>query len=283
MKVIISSFIIVISSLLIAMPSHYISSTNLTIGEPIKYTIELPTTLTKNIQPTLDQFEVVQSTIDKRSTATVFEYILRTFDTEITQIPSQSIIAINGYPPIHLNAIPIQIISTLTPTQNQYNDIAQIYELQYINWIMVFVIAAIAIILAGFYIWKRRQTSVGTEIEVVKEPPLKIALKALKAVEQAMADNEAVIKKSYFDLTEIFCTYLTDELNINVLDATTIEMKVMLKDEKLIDTKKIQKIIEVSEIIDHYKFSNNPTFDLATCKSNLQQIKKIMIGISNDR
>ena len=54
-------------------------------------------------------------------------------------------------------------------------------------------------------------------------------MKRLNDLNEQLLNDPQVVKKGYFELTEIICRYLTDICDINFLDATTVEMQRLLK------------------------------------------------------
>ena len=142
-------FIILFVKIGFAMPVHYVSTSSITVGEKFTYTVELPVEIAESIQPTFATFEVVKSNRILTPTSTVFEYTLQTFEIDSLKIPTQTIYSINGYPPVELMPITLQLKTMLTATTNQLNDIAAILSLWYINWIIVGIVLLIIVITAG--------------------------------------------------------------------------------------------------------------------------------------
>ena len=104
-----------------AVPMHYVSTTNVSVGDTLTYTIELPSQLVASIQPSLNGLEVVSSLIDRRPTANVHQFELQLFSIENVMIPTVSLTEINGVAPIELSPIYFNLVSLLPITANQYN------------------------------------------------------------------------------------------------------------------------------------------------------------------
>ena len=114
----------------IAQVNHFISTSSITIATPFDYTIQFSEAIPENFQPTFGVFEII--TKNQNEAINAITYQIQTFDIDAQSIPSQSIPALNGLPPINLNKIDIQLLTTLPPDQTEFNDILPILDLFYI-------------------------------------------------------------------------------------------------------------------------------------------------------
>ena len=199
-------------------------------------------------------------------------------------IPTVSLTEINGVAPIELSPIYFNLVSLLPITANQYNDIAPVFGLWYVNWLLVMIILSLlAIIAMAIIMWKKKKYDENDGvIQQETDPPIVIAMNRIDGVKKTLNNDPAHIKQCYFELTEIFCTYITDETKINVLDATTVEMNRLLKQAKSLSSDRVMSIINASKEMDHHKFSQTPDLSRKTIDSIIQQLVSIMKGFHHD-
>lgn len=265
------------------IPMHYVSTYNVSVGDTFTYTVELPAFAMLSIQPTLNGLELIDDRIDERPTATVYQYKLQVFSIENAMIPTLSITEINGVPPVELSPIYLNIVSLLTPTTNQLHDIAPIYSLLYINWVWVSVLLTLlGIAMMAVVAWRKKVANANQRaMRTPKISPRTVALTQMDALKRQLETNPERIKHGYFELTEILCRFLTDETNINVLDATTVEMHRLLKQSQGVSNKHSEQVIAVSHDMDHYKFSKNPELDMAKIQTTMGEITRLIKDISS--
>jgi hypothetical protein len=276
---IIFSLLVILTMTTIGFPKHYVSTTNITVGETIQYFIDFPPNIDVTIQlPTINGFEMLEQSVEKRSTVNSHRFTLQAFSIDNMAIPSMSFTMINGLDPIELPPIYFTVTSLLSPTMNQLNDIAPLISLFQINWMFIvlglFLVTCIAL---GIYSWRRKQQEIH-QLAVIdkREPPIDYALKRLKILENSLSSEQALIKQGYFELTEIFFTYITDSTQINVIDATTVEMQRLFNQKKPFKVDDSTQILTIAREIDHYKFSENPAFNINRLKETIQQIKLLI-------
>ena len=274
--------LIISTNMIISLPKHFVSTNNVSVGEKFSYTIALPIDSEVEIQPELSQFDVINTTIVENEDERQYQYELQLFTIENLIIPTLSITEINDIPPVILNPIFLSLKSTLTPTANELNDIAPLFNIFHINLIVLWVILLfIAIISALLYSKFKRKKQISIQ-QAISEPPIKIALKEIDQLKNSLSHDQLIIKNGYFKLTEIFCNFITDETNINVLDATTVEMKRLMKSSSRINNDSAKNIIKLSEKMDHYKFSPNPILDKPIIDQIIQEAIELIKGISRD-
>ena len=91
-----------------------------------------------------------------------------------------------------------------------------------------------------------------------------------------------IIKASYFKLTEILFNYLTVKIQLNLLESTTVEVQRLFQLKKPLKINVANEIIQVSKEMDHYKFSQNPSYKIDNIKNTIKGISTIIKGIEND-
>jgi hypothetical protein len=261
------------------LPKHYVSTTNVSVGDTFTYTVALPPNAILPQIPTLNGLEIKSNHEIKTTTANIYKFELQLFSIETPMIPTLSLRNINGIPPIELSAIYLNLVSLLTPSVNEYNDIAPIIRLFHINWGLI--AASLIVIILGFLIWKKKAFKNQIALNAPPPaPPIEIAMKKLEALIKELTNDEHQIKQSYFRLTEIFCTFLTNHTGINVVDATTIEMQRLLKRASYLNASMVQKIINACKEMDHQKFSQTPNLTRPTIDAMINTITQIIKAIS---
>lgn len=240
----------------------------------------MPSDIVASIEPSFNGLEIIESTIDRRPTATAHQFKVQVFSVESLKIPTVSLTEINGLAPMDLGPIFFNLVSVLSATANELNDISPVFNIWHVNW--VFLTIALTVIVIGIMAvlaWKKKQAMRLAILEETKDPPIRIALKNIEDLKQQLTNDPMVIKKSYFHLTEIFCTYISDQTKINVLDATTVEMSRLLKKSKRLPSELTEVILSISQQMDHYKFSQNPELIMPnidnTIKQVIEAIKKV--------
>ena len=277
-------FLIALNSLLVALPAHYVSTSNVNVGDTFTYHIDFPSDIILNISiPTMNGLEKLSYIVDRRPTSMHTKLFIRYFQVDPIIIPTLSLTAINGLSPTELPPIYMNIQSVLSPTKNQLNDVDPIFNLFYVSWPLVsFVLAILVIVGVSFYTWwfkKMRASQALTK--TIEDPYEKEFLKHVNKVENEITDNPAQIKHAYFQVTEVLFTYLTKKINMNVMDATTIEMIRLFKSSKTMDKALAKTIIDIAKELDHYKFSQNPDLKKQLIKSLIKKVKSTVKGMES--
>ena len=80
---IIFSVLLILSISSISFPKHYVSTTNITVGETIQYFIDFPPNIDVTIQlPTINGFEMLAQSVEKRSTVNSHRFTLQAFSID---------------------------------------------------------------------------------------------------------------------------------------------------------------------------------------------------------
>jgi hypothetical protein len=275
MKVIV--ILLMASFLGVGVPRHYVSTTNISVGDTFTYTIELPSNIVASIAPSLNGLEIIESMIDRRPTATAHQFKVQVFSVESLMIPTVSLTEINGLAPMDLDPIFFNLVSLLTPTVNELNDISPVFNIWHVNWVLLTILLTVVMIgIMAVVAWKKKQALRLAIADEIKEPPIHIALRSIQGLKQQLSNDPMVIKKSYFQLTEIFCTYISDQTGMNVLDATTVEMGRLLNKSKRLPSEITTMILSISQRMDHYKFSQNPELNMPNIDNTINQVIEII-------
>jgi len=275
MKVIV--MVLMASFLGVGVPRHYVSTTNISVGDTFTYTIELPSDIVASIEPSFNGLEIIESTIDRRPTATAHQFKVQVFSVESLIIPTVSLTEMNGLAPMDLAPIFFNLVSVLSATANELNDISPVFNIWHVNWVLLTVALTVIVIgIMAVMAWKKKRAIRLAISDEIKEPPMSIALKNIQSLKQQLSNDPMVIKKSYFQLTEIFCTYISDRTSINVLDATTVEMSRLLNKSKRLPSEITEMILSISQRMDHYKFSQNPELNMPNIDNTINQVIEVI-------
>jgi hypothetical protein len=279
-KIVLGVFIMVQGTM--ALPAHTVSTQNIAIGTPFTYSIAVPINFPYQLTPSFGVFEHIKTTVKEQRNAKIFHYRLQSFSLDNTVIPTQSITGVNGLPPSILRSIPLQVRSILT--SNQMNDIAPIINILYVPWAWVWICLG-CLVLAGLGIYGRKyyKQRIRQRTEpLVVEHPGKRAMAALKSLSSSVTNDPRVIHNGYIELTDIMCQFIASMTDINVVDATTEEMKQMLKNVPKLNTEHYDNIMQLADEMDHYKFSENPELKKETIQQNIQKVVGIVKGMATN-
>ena len=183
------------------LPKHYVSTSNISVGDTFMYTIELPSELVASIEPSFNGLEIIDSTIDRRPTATAHQFQVQVFFVDALMIPTVSLTAINGLEPMELEPIYFNLVSLLSATANKLNDIAPVFGIWYVNWLVLTVIITLLVIGGMTYLaWKRKQEMKQAILEEQQDPPIIIALRSIKELKNKLSNDPLTIKKGVFSI-----------------------------------------------------------------------------------
>lgn len=264
-----------------ALPKHYASSTNISVGDKITYTVELPSNIFATISaPTINGFEKLSEKVDYQSLSTLHQFEFQIFSIKNNRVPTLSLTSINGLEPMELLPIFFTVKSVLPPTMNTLNDIDPVLDLTHINWLILISVAMLLVgLVIGFFIRKnQKKKDKLLALEINNIPPGKIALNQLNDLLKGLMNDPKIIKKAYFECTEIFYRYLTNKSHLNFLDATTVEVHRLLKKNKPFSSTTAKQIIVIAKETDQCKFSNNPTLEFKHLEDIIKQMKIIIKG-----
>ncbi|MEK9726864.1 MAG: hypothetical protein VW397_02025 [Candidatus Margulisiibacteriota bacterium] len=265
-----------------SLPMHYVSTNNINIGDTFLYTIELPPGIPDVLTaPTINGVEKLSEKVNYGQNSTRYEFQFQVFTIDSVVIPTYSLTSINGLDPIELNPIILAVNSLLSPTMNQLNDISPLFKITQLNGPVIITLILILGAIAALAWFKRRSRKEDIEILKTDISPDKIALNQLNALLREIINDPAHIKKAYFDSTEIFYRYLTAQSKLNFSDATTVEIKRLLKLKKPFSSSISNQIVTIALSTDECKFSKNPTLILSQLEDTVKKMKVIIKGVSN--
>ena len=285
MKVLITLLFLIIHVSLNALPNHSVSSTNVSVGDTVIYTIKFPpNTLIDFNLPTINGLEQINQTIEKQPDYDAYNYYLQVFSVDNIMIPTVSIHSINGVAPIDLPPLFFTVQSLISPTMNQLNDISPLLPILHISWWVILVLLIVVFIICAIILtrWRKTHSVITNQPSQPTASPYKVAQKQLNDLVKSLNNDPQVIKSSYFKLTEILFTYLTQKIGLNLLESTTVEVQRLFNLKKPLPSQVAKDVIKVAKEMDHYKFSQSPTFSIEQIKTNIKSVIKIIKGIEND-
>ncbi|MGA0242288.1 MAG: hypothetical protein ACO3K7_04775 [Candidatus Marinamargulisbacteria bacterium] len=275
-------FSIIISN---ALPRHSLSTTNAMVGDRVIYTVDRPIAMDAPLAwPTMNGLSLVRQWSSTVATHNRDQFEFQVFTIDSVTIPTLSVVAKDGSPTVDLPPLSLVIGSLLPPTMNQLNAIAPLLPIFYIHWGVWVGVAVLCVLIAIFiFMWRRRRyTQKVSSLPVGDRPcPLAVAEAAVDQLRQTLTNDPVIIKAGYFKVTTIFYQYLSDQIMMNVLDATTAEMVRLLTATNQLSATQTQGIIAIAKEMDHFKFSHEPVYELAGIQLLLDRIQDIMRQVAS--
>lgn len=244
------------------------------IGDLIKYTILITRTPDVEVEmpgraANLDSFEIrdyeiFDSEASDGQVIDKFEYTISTFDVGEFEIPPLEFyyIVANDTTKSVLKTRKIKItVESIVPSEaGDIRDIKNPLEMSrdlrtIIIWSSIG-FAALLLMLAGFYFWRRKKAGRGLLPQRV-EPPRpahEVALEQLKELEASSLLTEGKVKEYYIEISEIIRHYIEGRYFIVALELTTFELLQKLESEN-IEAESIRMIQEFLESCDLAKFA----------------------------
>lgn len=159
------------------------------------------------------------------------------------------------------------------------------------TWLIILLGVALAGVIAViFYLLKNRRRNQTVKVEptcVDFRTEDEIALQELEDLIQKDLLRSGKYKIYYFSLSEIIKTYIGARYGFHALEATTLELKSILKSERLLDERVLIDFESMFQELDRVKFTDHvPTFDEATgvlekVRQWVLKTKKIRLSIQN--
>jgi len=264
--------------------SVFVDTTKIRIGEQLNYKIELITDTLNLIQfektPFFSSFEI----IDEKELETIRlkskyklrkQYSLIQFDSGSFVIPRQKVriankIKFSDSIPIYVSNVKVDTlkqklydIKPLAYVKKSYDKL--IKRILFVSIILLIIIG----ILYTFFYKKRRKKLIEKEIL-----PFDRAINELKLLEEEKPKLQNEFKDFYSKLTEIVRRYIEDEVKLDALESTSLEL--ITKLENLIDKgnldleketlKNLKKVLENADLVKFAK--STPETNVATndCK-----------------
>ncbi|MBT8180825.1 MAG: BatD family protein [Eudoraea sp.] len=270
-----------------------VDTTNIKIGEQIKFTVTVEADSTAQVffpeGQTFSPLETVEAfktdTTRKKDRITLQKiYALTQFDSGSYVLPAQRI-EINGAG-FFTDSLRVDVATVPVDTVNQkMYDIKPLISVQKSNsefWKILLIVLLIAGIAGGLIYWfVIRKKPLTEEEKVALLPPYDRALLELKKLENSKYLIQDKYKAYYSELTAIVRSYLEEEVNISALESTTSELihkLEMLKDAgelKLQDNtiKQFENILQTADLV-KFARSKPPT---SVAEKDRKAIEEIVV------
>ena len=266
-----------------------IDSTNIKIGEQVKYLISVETDSTDLVVfpegKTFSPMEVVESlTTDTSRIENRFrllkEYYLTQFDSGSYTIPQQRVL-INERPFL-TDSFQVEVADVVVDTTKQKMypikpamEVPSGFEIpNWVWWILGFLLLAGAV----FYFIRRKKKR---DAAIKQLPPYERALYELEQLDKSHLLENRQTKEYYSKLTEAVRRYIEDEVHLRAMESTTSELIHFLELKKETGELKLsnQTITDLQVILqraDLAKFANSKP-DVITAKGDRSKIEHVII------
>ena len=270
-----------------------VDTTNIKIGEQIKFTVTVEVDSTAQVffpeGQTFSPLETVEAfktdTTRKKDRITLQKiYALTQFDSGSYVLPAQRI-EINGAG-FFTDSLRVDVATVPVDTVNQkMYDIKPLISVQKSNsdfWKILLIVLLIAGIAGGLIYWFIiRKKPLTEEEKVALLPPYDKALLELKRLENSKYLIQDKYKVYYSELTAIVRSYLEEEVNISALESTTSELIHKLEmlqdagDLKLQDDtiKQFENILQTADLV-KFARSKPPT---SVAEKDRKAIEEIVV------
>lgn len=212
----------------------YVDTTQIKIGEQIKYIIKVNNAKTvifpKLKLDSLKKIEVVK-TLPTDSLKNSFEkkYILTSFDSGTYKIPQQEI-AVNNKKlltkALEINVLNVKVDTTkqgLYPIKSIKKEPKTWADYNHLFWwiVSVILLLLLAIGLILYFLLKKKKEKGKPKVYI---PPIQEALQRLKKLDEKQLLQQEKLKIYYSELTDIVRTYIEKDIKIPALESTTNEL-----------------------------------------------------------
>ncbi|WP_010519604.1 BatD family protein [Croceivirga radicis] len=270
-----------------------IDTTQIKIGEQIKYTITVETDSLNVVyfpeDQTFSPLEMVEAlkidTTKNKDRITLQRiYALTQFDSGSYTIPPQRI-AIDEQPFMTDSfAVKVGDIAVDTTKQKMYDIKALVpVEKQRGKLVKIILLAfLVLLIIAGLlYYFVVRNKPLSEEEKIALLPPYERAIKQLHELENSRYLIQDEYKKYYSELTDIVRSYLEEDVHISALESTTdqlLERLELLKDagELSLDDETLEQFKKVFKTADLVKFAKSKP-PISVAEDDRKAVEKIVI------
>lgn len=271
----------------------YVDTTDIKIGEQIKYTIVVETDSTSSVHfpegQTFSPLETVEAyktdTTRKKDRISLQKiYALTQFDSGQYKLPSQRV-EIDGIG-FFTDSAMVRVTSVPVDTVNQKMfDIKPLISVEksYSKFWLYLVLSILGLaVIGGLVYWfLLRKKPLSEEEKVALLPPYDRALLELKRLENSKYLIQDEYKKYYSELTTIVRSYLEEEVNIYALESTTSQLieKLELLQEagqlnlELDTIKQFERILKTADLV-KFARSKPPT---SYAEKDRQSVETIVI------
>lgn len=232
------------------------------IGEQIKLTIKATIPKQASIQnwvtipDSVSHFEIVDRgkidtvTFDDNSKSVEQTIIFTSFDSGKWVFPQLPIVVIplSGQRPVKLatDSFSVNISYSPSDTSNQLRDIKPIIKIKVANYFWYYVAAATLLLLLIVYFlfrYAKRKRKVKPKSALSNLSAYDEAMKQIKELENHNLQEAASVKIYYSSIAAIYKNYLSKKTNIFLLNKTTGDLSIILKDIGLSTDKILTQVI----------------------------------------
>jgi hypothetical protein len=187
------------------------------------------------------------------------DLLITVFDTGAFEIPELPFIIYrdNGKDtiktlPVGFQIMPVKADSTLKDIKAIYKMPLSVQEVT--QYTLYFIAAALLVFILYFSIKRGRKKTSGETAGIPKEPPYKTALEALHKLDVEKPWQQHKIKYYYSRISEILRVYIEGQFRMQVLEQTTEEILVALKNASF-DPAEIARLSSILKLADLVKFA----------------------------
>jgi hypothetical protein len=150
------------------------------------------------------------------------------------------------------------------------------YWLKKYGWILLFLIALIIL----FIVYKKRNKNKIQRLKTGKTN-LEITLEELESLRLSKLWLNNELKLHYITLSHILRTFLTQNFNLNLMEKTSEETSLLLKDK--LNTKQLQSISYILAYSDLIKFAKASPDNEQTALEHINQVKEIVEELAKSK
>ena len=254
-------------------------STYMMIGDQTKIHLEYTQDKNSNVIPLIPRDTLTKGveildllptdTIDlgnNRVTVTQ-DLLITSFDSALYYLPPIKFAV--GEDTLYSNPLALKVMTYDVDTESkQIYDIKDIKPAKFVLmdyiWILITILIIIAVIVAGYFLYKRyfnKGNVYNEEKDKVTLPPHVIAEQALEDLRQKKLWQQGLEKEYYTALTDILRDYIDGRFGINAMEMTSSEIIYDLK-KLSVDKDSINTLNKLLELSDFVKFAKlKPTMD----------------------
>ncbi|WP_298542328.1 DUF4381 domain-containing protein [uncultured Aquimarina sp.] len=294
-RMLIISFILILSGNVSAQVSSSIDSTSIQIGEEIRYKMQVESDSTQIVifpeGQTFLPLEVIESyktdtTKSGNRFSLIKEYALTQFDSGSYTIPRQKIMI--GDQVFLTDSLKVEVRDVLVDTTKQ-----KMYEIKpivdvdasFFNWkkyILWIVIPLVLIGLIAFLVLRRKKRKEARENEL---PPYERAILALQRIDESHLLEQDSHKEYYSQLSDTARKYIDEEVYDHAMESTTDELIARLDEEIKtgslnLDKHTIEELKSVLKTADMAKFAKSKP-DIGTAKADRNVIERVINETKN--
>ena len=230
--------------------ASYTDTTDYLVGDFINYEIEVVTrknveVISPSLPDTLTQLELINReepvlTEDEKSKTTIYKFIFAGYDSVRAVIPAMTVkyrtADDTSFKKIITDSVVVHIHTVPVSTAEEIKDVKFPIKIPYNwNWLLLWVAAAIFLIVAGYFSYKKykqKKLEQPVEKKIISIPPHVKALAALDNLESEQLWQKGFIKDYHSRITEIIRNYFEESFDLPAMELTTTETIQHLKSIK---------------------------------------------------